>query len=193
MWVLAASWVAGGPGDAPAYAAYPSGTAQGQVIYYQQEYHGPFAGLRQRLHDMVHGQEEGIPMQPGQVIQTGFQGQMMMVTSEPPQATPAQSAPDIKKEYQKKVGAADDYSWVTGQLFYLHTDGGVWVVRYAPVSENDRFGGSVVLASAVNMKNFREGDLVCVTGELLSTARASSHLGGAPYRATHIEMIDRCN
>jgi hypothetical protein len=121
----------------------------------------------------------------------------MMVTTEPPQvmAAPAARQPEqeIKKEYQKKVGAADDYSWITGQLFYLHTDGGVWVVRYASVGENDRFGGSVVLASAVNMKNFRDGDLVCVTGELLSNGRASSHLGGAPYRATHIEMIERVN
>src|SRR5262249_12105378 len=37
----------------------------------------------------------------------------------------------LRKGFQKKVGAADDYSWVTGQLFFVHVDGGLWVVRYA--------------------------------------------------------------
>ena len=98
----------------------------------------------------------------------------------------------IRAEYNPKVGAAEDYSWVTGQLFYLHAAGqGFWVVRYASVDQEDRYGGSVVLAGASNMRNFREGDLVCVHGEVLNEGRATKFLGGPLYRAQSVEMLDR--
>ena len=69
--------------------------------------------------------------------------------------------------------------------------GGLWVVRYATVDTEDRFGGSVVLASVVNMKNYREGDLVTVHGNILKTGRASKYLGGALYRAEGIDIVER--
>jgi hypothetical protein len=99
----------------------------------------------------------------------------------------------VKKELVDKIGHADDYSWVTGQLFYVHAGGGMWVLRYAGVDEEDNYGGSVVLTSAVNMRNFREGDLVSVTGEVLKDGRASKHLGGPLYRATSVNMVERCD
>ncbi len=101
------------------------------------------------------------------------------------------SPSELKPEYAKKVANAEDYTWVTGQLYYVNTDGGLWVVRYAPVDKEDRFGGSVVLAAAVNMDGFRDGDLVTVHGEVLNTGRASKHLGGALYRTTSAELIER--
>jgi hypothetical protein len=103
------------------------------------------------------------------------------------------AVPEVKKAFQGKIGAADDYSWVTGQLFYVHADGGVWVLRYGAVDTEDKFGGSVVLAPAVEMRNYREGDLVSVTGEILSDARASRHLGGPLYRADTISMMERAD
>jgi hypothetical protein len=69
----------------------------------------------------------------------------------------------------------------------------MWVVRYAPIDHEDRFGGSVVLASAVSMRNFREGDLVCVSGEILNEGRASRYLGGPLYRAATIDLIERAD
>jgi hypothetical protein len=98
---------------------------------------------------------------------------------------------EIAKEYLDKVGNAPDYSWVTGQLFYVHADGGLWVVRYAPVDKEDRYGGSVVLGAAASMENFQEGDLVTVHGEILSPARASKYLGGPLYRALEVTLNDR--
>jgi hypothetical protein len=100
---------------------------------------------------------------------------------------------EVSKEFQRKIGAADDYSWITGQLFYVHVDGGTWVLRYAAVDQEDKYGGSVVLAAAVDMKNYREGDLVSVTGEILSDNRATRHLGGPKYRAETISMIERAD
>jgi hypothetical protein len=99
----------------------------------------------------------------------------------------------LKKEYVYHIGHADDYTWVTGQLFYVHAGNGMWVIRYATADTEDRYGGSVVLAPAVNMKNFREGDLVSVEGEILNEGRASKNLGGPSYRATHVELIERAD
>jgi hypothetical protein len=120
--------------------------------------------------------------------------------AEPPQeqtivqaSAQGESIPEVSKEFQRKIGAADDYSWITGQLFYVHVDGGTWVLRYAAVDQEDKYGGSVVLAAAADMKNYREGDLVSVTGEILSDNRASRHLGGPKYRADTISMIDRAD
>ena len=98
---------------------------------------------------------------------------------------------EIKKEYLDKVANAEDYSWVTGQLFYIHADGGLWVVRYAPVDKEDRYGGSVVLAPAASMRDCREGDLVKVHGEILNEGRASKYLGGPLYRSLSVAMIAR--
>jgi hypothetical protein len=100
----------------------------------------------------------------------------------------------IHKRYQDKIGHEEDYSWVTGQLFYLHAGtSGIWVVRYATVDTEDKFGGSVVLAPNVNMKNFREGDLVSVRGEILNEGRASQYSGGPLYRAVSVDMVDRAD
>jgi hypothetical protein len=97
---------------------------------------------------------------------------------------------EVKKEYLKRLANAEDYSWVTGQLFYIHAGGGLWVVRYAPIDQEDRYGGSVVLAAAASMKDCREGDLVTVHGEILNEGRATKYLGGPLYRSTSIEVIE---
>jgi hypothetical protein len=109
--------------------------------------------------------------------------------SEPAPVDPNQ----IKKEYIKKVGHDEDYHCVVGQLYHVHSDGGLWVVRYAAIDQEDRFGGSVVLAPAVSLKDVREGDLVRVHGEIINEGRASKHLGGPLYRALTVELLDRSN
>jgi hypothetical protein len=105
-------------------------------------------------------------------------------------AVPAQT--EIARAYVSRTGCSPDYCRITGQLSYVHTDGGLWVVRYASVDREDRFGGSVVLAPVVSMDNFKEGDLVTVTGEVLNDGqRASKFLGGPLYRTTSISLVDR--
>ena len=104
---------------------------------------------------------------------------------------PPASDQDLLKEYLGRLGSASDYSWVTGQLFYIHADNGLWVVRYAPIDKEDRYGGSVVLAPIVNMDRFHEGDLVTVHGEILKEGRASKYVGGALYRAAAVNLEGR--
>jgi hypothetical protein len=97
---------------------------------------------------------------------------------------------ELDRRYETRVGRAADYSWVTGQLSYVHTDGGFWVLRYAPLGKEDGNGGSVILTHDRQMDSYREGDLVKVHGEILKQKGAIS-LGGPLYRAESIELIDR--
>jgi hypothetical protein len=99
----------------------------------------------------------------------------------------------IREEYVQRVAIADDASWIIGQLFYLHADGGTWVVRYAPLGKEDKYGGEVVLARGVDMSQLREGDLVYVKGEILMESRANKYVGGPLYRASTVNLNDRVN
>ncbi|HEY7311523.1 MAG TPA: hypothetical protein VH643_19325 [Gemmataceae bacterium] len=96
----------------------------------------------------------------------------------------------MDRRYETRVGRAADYSWLTGQLFFVHSDGGLWVLRYAPPTAEDPDGGSVILARDRQMDSYREGDLVKVHGELLKQ-KGSIFLGGSLYRTQSIELIDR--
>jgi hypothetical protein len=97
---------------------------------------------------------------------------------------------ELDRRYETRVGRAADYSWVTGQLFYVHADGGLWMLRYAPLYKEDPNGGSVLLSRDRQMDSYREGDLVKVHGEILNQ-KGSIFLGGPLYRAESIELIDR--
>ena len=72
---------------------------------------------------------------------------------------------ELDRRYEARIDRAADYSWLTGQLFYVHADGGLWVLRYASLSTDDTNGGGVVLARDLPMDSYREGDLVKVHGE----------------------------
>jgi hypothetical protein len=109
-----------------------------------------------------------------------------------PVAHTESSPSEIKPAYLPKVGHGDDYTWVTGQLFYIHAGGeGIWLLRYAPLDREDRYGGGMVLAEAVSLAKFREGDLVTVHGDVLNEGRASKYLGGPLYRVGSAELIER--
>jgi hypothetical protein len=97
---------------------------------------------------------------------------------------------ELNRRYEKRVDRAADFSWLTGQLFFVHADGGLWVLRYAPLWKEDSNGGGVVLARDRDMNTYREGDLVTVHGEILQQ-KGSVFLGGPLYRAHAIELIER--
>lgn len=97
---------------------------------------------------------------------------------------------DLSRRFEKRVDHAADYSRVTGQLYYVHSDGGLWVLRYAPLGTEDQYGGGVILARDHVMDSYKEGDLVTVRGEILQ-GRASRYLGAPLYRATSIQLVER--
>lgn len=200
LWLLAVT-AAAGPMDGSACPC-TNGAAQPRVVYsVPAESHSSLlerlGSLFQRNH--THAAPGSPYSAPHQAIQT-VSYQQASASAEPPQAqeiiqtSAAQPMiPQLSKEFDKKVGAAEDYGWVTGQLFFIHADGGMWMIRYASQDQEDKLGGSVVLAPAVNMKNFREGDLVCVHGAVLKQERANRHLGGGLYRVDRIDLIERAD
>jgi hypothetical protein len=98
----------------------------------------------------------------------------------------------LTRFYLNGAGTSADYSRVTGRLSYVHTGGGAWVVRYAPIDCEDLYGGSVVLAHVTDLDTFKDGDLVAVEGKILDDGRRGSKaLGGARYRASIITLIER--
>jgi hypothetical protein len=134
--------------------------------------------------------------EPGQKLPPGGKVQSAPIVPEITPATTraidtgANSPFELDRRYEKRVDRAADYSWVTGQLFYVHADGGLWVLRYAPLAKEDTYGGSVVLARDRQMDSYREGDLVTVHGEILNQ-KSSIFLGGPLYRARSIQLVER--
>jgi hypothetical protein len=156
---------------------------------------GERISLRQRLGNFLHSQRSG-EMTSGPVVTTSEEGTPGFISmgTEPPlldQPSPAPKPTELRTTYRSQVGASEDYSWITGQLFFIHAGGGMWVVRYRSIGEEDRYGGSVVLIGSVGMKNFREGDLVSVHGEVLNGGKPSHYLGAPVYRANAVDMIER--
>jgi hypothetical protein len=96
---------------------------------------------------------------------------------------------ELSRRYEKRVSCAADYSRLTGRLFYVHADGGLWVLRYAPLAQEDANGGSVILARDRQMNSYREGDLVSVEGQVLSQ-RGSTHLAAPLYQVRTISLVD---
>jgi hypothetical protein len=209
VWLLTTtSWFAAGQ-----YSQYTPVSAPQQTVISSAPIDDSRPGLRERLRHLFRRDETPTPtIQPAPRLSTA-EPPLLRPTPQPqpltaPAPAPAAAAgaprpavkivgsdavPEVGKKFQEKVGCAPDHSWVTGQLFYVHADGGRWVLRYTAVGEQDKYGGSIVLAPGVDMKNYREGDLVSVNGKVLSDARTSHHLPGALYQATSISLIERAD
>lgn len=97
---------------------------------------------------------------------------------------------DYHHRQQAQFGCAADYSSMTGRLGFVHVDGGLWVLRYAPLDRVDANGGSVVLGSDRRLENYREGDVVTVQGTIVSD-RASVRLAAPLYRMDTIQFVER--
>jgi hypothetical protein len=114
----------------------------------------------------------------------------LVPTSSKVEETESQHPFELSRRYESRVERATDYSSITGQLFFVHADGGLWVLRYAPVGQEDQHGGGIILARNLAMESYREGDLVTVHGAILKE-KGSMHLGAPLYRANEIQLVDR--
>jgi len=149
---------------------------------------------------------QSMPMQNGQVIMMHdmpMSGQVVssnppmpvkdsvtQVTYRTPADQPASNGPEVRKEFQNKVGHAEDYAWITGQLMYAQVNGGIWVVRYATPNEPDQFGGFAILGSGVELRGCKEGDLVSINGQVTGSVKGSS-VDGCYYKLSAISLIER--
>jgi hypothetical protein len=129
--------------------------------------------------------------EPGKKLPSGDKEASVPGTIEiTPVSGESKSPFELSPRYESRAGHAPDYSWLTGQLFYVHADGGLWVLRYAPLSTEDANGGGVVLARDLRMDSYRNGDLVTVHGQLLGK-KASMYLGAPEFQGKTIELIER--
>jgi hypothetical protein len=141
-----------------------------------------------RLHGFLHPQSKQCA-----ACAAKAQGTPPASTQQPPlaQTVSIQVPTAIQKRYAEKVGHENDYSWITGQLYYIEADGGRWIVRYATADTEDRYHGNILLPPDFNMRNFRSGDLVSVQGEILNNG-IPSRIGEAPfYKVNSIDVIER--
>jgi hypothetical protein len=84
-----------------------------------------------------------------------------------------------------KTGHENDYSWITGEL---QKSGNAWVLRYANAGEKDKFGGALILQTSIDMRTFRDGDLVSVRGTVMLSNRGVT---GPVYHALSMQLIER--
>jgi hypothetical protein len=125
------------------------------------------------------------PMKPVSAIEAPAKATLSVETE-------TKSPFELSRQYESRVDHAADFSWLTGQLFYVHADGGLWLLRYAPLWKEDPNGGSIVLARDLRMDNYQEGDLVTVHGEILNQ-KSSVFLGGPLYRVQSMQLVDRAS
>jgi len=84
---------------------------------------------------------------------------------------------------------APDYSWIQGRLEYSALGGGVWKVRYAPISADDEHGGSVILASEPDSGQFQSGDTVYVEGRIVPNGQRRS-LQNPIYQVQRMRIVE---
>lgn len=198
VYVLLAAWTVGGPepADSSPYHATPARTPPAlSSVEVMPVPLAPAPGSRGLLRRWL-GAPHPCPC-PGQCMPAAIpdsapppqEGAPEELSDEPPSGIPSLT---IAPKYMDKVGHEDDYSWITGHLFYVRTTNR-WVLRYGQPDQIDRFGGGVELAPAVEMKNFREGDLVCVLGRIVDEGRVGQSRGTAIYRVDNISIVERAD
>ena len=69
----------------------------------------------------------------------------------------------------------------------------VWVLVYSPPEVQDRHGGAVLLEPAVNMMNFRDGDLINVQGQIQNGGQRAAPWLLVVYRAADVNLIERAD
>ena len=84
---------------------------------------------------------------------------------------------------------APDYSWIQGRLEYSALSGGVWKVRYAPLSVDDQHGGSVILEATPDSSHFQAGDTVYIEGRIVPGDQRRS-LQNPVYHVQRMRIVE---
>jgi len=102
------------------------------------------------------------PLRSGRNFKTPESIDLDRTVARPPRATAT-----ARPRSGAAMDHAPDYSWIQGRLEYSALSGGVWKVRYAPLSVDDQHGGSVILESDPDSSHFQAGDTVYVEGRIV--------------------------
>jgi len=104
---------------------------------------------------------------------------------------PAPAVPSGNRRADSKYAAANDYTWLQGELD-RHYKGHI-ELRYRAHSEVDTFGGKVRLENDPRLAEYRPGDVVCVEGELIREPDAGNGTTAQypRYHVRDIRLIER--
>ena len=80
------------------------------------------------------------------------------------QDAPSNNSAKIRAALLSKIGHAEDYSWIIGQVEVVN---GAHVVHYAAPASRDRFGGHMILNGELDLSRLNNGDLVTVHGSVI--------------------------
>lgn len=94
----------------------------------------------------------------------------------------------IRHQTRKPFSHAPDYSWVAGQLYYSHLEGGFWGIRYGE-KEEDKYGGHFVLGKSLS-GDFKDGDLVLIKGQI-AEEQVSIFMAGWIYKIEEIQVLTK--
>jgi hypothetical protein len=97
-----------------------------------------------------------------------------------PERNDSDKAVKIRSALLGKIGHAEDYSWIIGQI---EISNGAHVVHYAAPNSHDHFGGKMILNGEVDLSHVMSGDLVAVHGSVIPGRMVSL------YRVQAINVI----
>jgi hypothetical protein len=106
----------------------------------------------------------GTTPQSGQAIVGGQGGMLPPIKNAQDDSTPRPTFTDPTAH--AGFAHAPNYQWLVGTLDYSRTQG-AWILRYASVEDEDRYGGIVTLDCPNRMNAFKSGQLVRVEGHLI--------------------------
>ncbi len=137
---------------------------------------------------------DGAPIQVNDAIETVHQGAVAPVAVDPP--TPALPAPapptparlvsddQSRKNEAIQAGASEDVKTITGQVLMWRKS---IRLRYAPIDQDDPYGGFVVLQGNAQLADLREGQYVRVRGVLIPPENRNRP---ARFKVQAIELQD---
>jgi len=94
---------------------------------------------------------------------------------------------DITITGDSNIGHSADYKRLIGRIQRVHVFGGEWKLRYAPLDQQDVWGGSMVLAPDERLENFPNDTVVYVEGEMIVN-RNSLYQTGPMFRIRNIRV-----
>jgi hypothetical protein len=137
------------------------------------------------------GGEESAEEKPGAVkIKLGKGGEKKpdpdpaeaVIAATPPAETPKR--PEAQKA-EASFAHGEDYSWLRGEVEYSFLSKG-WRLRYAPLDEEDKYGGSLTLVDG-QQHHLRDGQLVQVNGFLVP---GKDDRGHPRFRVLQMKPLD---
>lgn len=102
----------------------------------------------------------------------------------PQRADTSMPLPPDKTVADQRLGHSDDYKMLTGQV---QTWRGTARLRYAPIDQEDPFGGFVILEGHPDLAKLRDGQHIRVRGILMDLNEIR---GPVHYRVQSVEILD---